>query len=122
MNKIKFSAANLKKISLPASRRVIYYDENVKYLAAIASKNGIAFYYIRKISGKTHFAKIGDFPAMTPADAQKAAHCRSPFVFPSDKTAAGHYTAPKKSWYLIFSDRRQMTNFFLSIPLFKLCL
>ena len=73
MNKIKFSAANLKKISLPASRRVIYYDENVKYLAAIASKNGIAFYYIRKISGKTHFAKIGDFPAMTPADAQQIA-------------------------------------------------
>ena len=63
----------MKKISLPASRRVIYYDENVKYLAAIASKNGIAFYYIRKISGKTHFAKIGDFPAMTPADAQQIA-------------------------------------------------
>ena len=73
MNKIKFSAANLKKIALPASHRIIYYDENVKYLAAIASKNGIAFYYIRKISGKTHFAKIGDFPAMTPADAQQIA-------------------------------------------------
>lgn len=74
MQKITLTIDFVKKLSAECSKKVVIYDEKVKYLAVRTTVNGnCSYYYIRKIAGKVNYVKIGDTKSIFLDDARKIA-------------------------------------------------
>jgi integrase len=73
--KFKFTQSALKKLDFPMTKTVTYHDAEIAGFKLTLSKAGsYTFIVYRKIKGKPERIKLGNFPAMTVAQARKKAH------------------------------------------------
>lgn len=70
---VRLTASYINRL-MPSSTRYYVRDSKQEYLSLVVQVTGRkSWYIVRKIDGKVHRVKLGDFPKMKPADARGAA-------------------------------------------------
>lgn len=71
---LRFTNANIKKISIPESGRVTYHDSKIHGLQLRVSSTGIKSFCVRSdLGGKTKRVTLGRFPKLSPEKAENLA-------------------------------------------------
>ena len=73
MIRLKLSDSYCREVA-PAAKNTYVYDSQISHLALkVTPAGGKSFYYIRSVSGKMRYIRIGPFPAVSVAGARSAA-------------------------------------------------
>ena len=72
--KINFGKRTIDRLTIPVEGRARYHDTGNRFLYLDVFPSGRkTFLYVRKVTGKMNFIKLGSYPEMTPVEARNKA-------------------------------------------------